>query len=232
MALLIPLLVFGIVGFQSFSNMRKTVPQFAGPFVVVICLLMIFFAVGSTMSNVFGLDRGGFRALVLSPMDRARMLLAKNLAFLPIVLGLGLVFLVTIGSLIRPGLSLLLTAILQVLTGFVLFSCTSNYLSVLAPYRYSMNAVKAKSFRIATFLSALASMILTPLIGCILCIPVLLQLGWNLIRLPGWMPINVLSALALLAASLWLYFLLLPHQGRLLQRRELTILGHVTTDTE
>jgi ABC-2 type transport system permease protein len=36
------------------------------------------------LANQFGLDRDGFRSLILSPADRRLILLGKNLASLPV----------------------------------------------------------------------------------------------------------------------------------------------------
>ena len=49
---------------------------------------------------------------------------------------------------------------------------------------------------------------------------------------PAWIPVNLLATVAVLAGTLWLYRGLLPVQGRLLQRREQTILREVTEEIE
>jgi hypothetical protein len=46
------------------------------------------------LGNQFGLDRTGFRMLVLSPMPRWQILLGKNLALLPFLAGLASICLV------------------------------------------------------------------------------------------------------------------------------------------
>jgi hypothetical protein len=53
------------------------------------------------------------------------------------------------------------------------------------------------------------------------------KLGW----LP-WLPVNLLAAAMILAAAAGLYRAVLPLQGRLLQRREQTILSEVTEEVE
>jgi hypothetical protein len=49
---------------------------------------------------------------------------------------------------------------------------------------------------------------------------------------PAWLPANLLATIAVLAGAIWLYRGLLPIQGRLLQRREQTILREVTEEIE
>ena len=41
------------------------------------------------LQNQFGMDRDGFRALVLSPIPRHQILFGKNLATAPFALGIG-----------------------------------------------------------------------------------------------------------------------------------------------
>jgi hypothetical protein len=47
-----------------------------------------------------------------------------------------------------------------------------------------------------------------------------------------WLPVQLLSAFAVLACMVAVYWAVLPFQGRLLQRRQLTILAEVTEDIE
>jgi hypothetical protein len=47
-----------------------------------------------------------------------------------------------------------------------------------------------------------------------------------------WLPVNLISAALVLAGVAWVYRIVLPLQGRLLQRRELAILVEVTEEVE
>jgi hypothetical protein len=83
------------------------------------------------MSNMFGLDRGGFRALVLSPMPRHRILLARNLAMLPVA-AVGVVIVMVAGRvLLNANLLVLATGLAQAVCGYAMFAMLGNYLAIL-----------------------------------------------------------------------------------------------------
>jgi hypothetical protein len=58
------------------------------------------------------------------------------------------------------------------------------------------------------------------------------QLVFELLGWAPWLPVNILVSVIVLAAVACLYWFVLPFQGRLLQRREQTILREVTEETE
>ena len=71
-----------------------------------------------------------------------------------------------------------------------------------------------------------------PLIMLPLLIPAGLRLLFSGLDWAPWLPVNLLATLGLLAAAAVLYRLVLPLEGRLLQRREQTILREVTEEVE
>jgi hypothetical protein len=71
-----------------------------------------------------------------------------------------------------------------------------------------------------------------PLIMLPMAIPPGLQLVFSFFDWAPWLPVNLVATLGLLAVVGWLYWLLLPWEGRLLQRREQTILREVTEEVE
>ncbi len=232
LALMMPVIMIVVMGGPALMRLRRAANQESIPFIVAAGLVLMLFLVAPMMSNVFGLDRGGFRALVLSPMSRSRIILGKNLAFIPIVLPLS--FLVIVGATVflHAGVSVFLMSVMQTLAGFALFATVSNYLAILAPYRYSMNRLKAKKPTVRALISGMASMVITPVIGAILMVPTLLQFLWDRFGLPAWVPLGVVAALVLLGLAFWVYSALLRHQGRLLQHCELAILHEVTTEMD
>jgi hypothetical protein len=93
MALLTPLIMLGVFGSMQFSRNSGGIPGSAKPFVLTGVVAISFFGMIQLMSNLFGFDRDGFRALVLLPVRRDYILFAKNLCLMPVTLGIGLVFL-------------------------------------------------------------------------------------------------------------------------------------------
>ena len=75
-------------------------------------------------------------------------------------------------------------------------------------------------------------MLLMPILVMPAVVPPLVQL---LFHLKGWasgVPVNLLLSLPMLALFAWLYALVLPFEGRLLQKREQKILSEVTEEVE
>ena len=85
-SILVPLIVGGSLLFRS----TVTFPEAAKPFMATGAVVFSVFMLVQFFANQFGFDRDGFRALVLSPVDRRLILLGKNLACLPV------------GALLRP----------------------------------------------------------------------------------------------------------------------------------
>jgi len=184
------------------------------------------------MSNMFGIDRNGFRALVLLPTRRDYILFAKNLAFFPFVGLVALLLLALMKVFLGLPWPLFLPGLLQVPVAYLLFCLVCNLLSILAPYRLSPNTLQAKKPKPIVFLAVLGSMLCLPLVILPIMIPPALQLLFNTLAWLPWLPVNALATVVLLAAAATLYYAVLPAQGRLLQRREMIILREVTEETE
>jgi hypothetical protein len=184
------------------------------------------------MANMFGLDRNGFRALVLLPTRRHHILLAKNLAFFPFSGAVAMVLLVLVKLLMHMSWSTMLMALLQVPLAFMLFCLLCNMVSILAPYRMSAGTLKAKKPKAIVFVAVFATMLLTPVVLLPILIPQALQLLFAFEGWVPWLPVNLLTSGILLALIGCLYWALLPLQGQLLRRRELAILKEVTEEVE
>src|SRR5207244_1729223 len=95
--------------------------------------LILFIAGVQLMGNQFGYERAGFRAYVLSPLSRRDILLGKNLAVAPIVLGLGLVGFVVVGAVFPMRLDHYPAVLAQMLSTFLILCMVSNVLAILTP---------------------------------------------------------------------------------------------------
>ncbi|HEX8150016.1 MAG TPA: hypothetical protein VF591_22730 [Pyrinomonadaceae bacterium] len=184
----------------------------------VFSVVYIFMLVSPVSTNLFGYDGAGMRALVLSPASRRTMLLAKNAAVTLISLllvaagvGVGGFFL---GDLSAP---VLLFALLAFVTTAALFAPFGNWLSLQFPKRVQFGKRMNRS--------GVAGLLLVPLFFLLLLPPAASVAaahfsGSNVVKYV------ILAAFALL--SVGLYALVLPRQGRSLERRELEILEAVT----
>ncbi len=234
MALIMPVIMSGVFGSMWFTHAKPAaapgqfVATFAGTLVVVVSM----FSVSQMLSNAFGLDRNGFRALMLLPTRRHHILLAKNLAFFPFAAAIAMVLLLLVRILFGLPWTQVAASLVQVPAAFLTFCLCGNLLAIFAPYRMAAGSLQAKKPKAIVFVAAFASMLLLPLVLAPILIPPGLQLLFSFAGWAPWLPVNFLASLVLLALVIWIYGLLLPLEGRLLYRREQSILKEVTEDTE
>jgi ABC-2 type transport system permease protein len=231
LAAMIPLLVL-YAGMMFFSRTPLPTNGLLLFYATGIALLPLF-GVLQILGNQFGFDRSGFRTLVLSPAPRWQILLGKNLAVLPLVLVFGLIC-VALAGLVRhvPAL-LLLAALIQLLSAFLLLSLHGSFVSIVMPMRIAAGSLKPTKVTMArTFLGLLFFLLLAVVLSPI-ALPPLLALvcaGENSgARAALEMLLFSVAELALLAL---LYPFALRRLGRLLQRREKDILAAVTKEVE
>jgi hypothetical protein len=184
------------------------------------------------MFNLFGMDRGGFRALVLLPVPRRQILLGKNLAFLPIALAIGLVLLLVIALAQGVSAVVILAAILQLFAAFFLLSMVGNLISVFVPHRIAPGSLKPTKMSTLTTLLLFVSRLLFP----VAMLPIFLAPGIGLlVSRVGWLPAapaNLIVSTLVLGLMGLSYRLTLNPLGDLLQRRETQILEVVTQEVE
>jgi hypothetical protein len=226
---LLMLLFFGAM----FLMRRSTpLPDALKPFVATGAIGVVFFGMIQLMFNLFGYDRGGFRALVLLPAPRWHVLLGKNLALLPGVATIGSIVLLFVTFAVSlPPLVVVATA-MQLLAAFLLLSTVGNFVSVFVPYRVMPGSMKpTKLPALTVFLLFVSHMLFPVAMAPIFLAPGLGLLAFKLGRLPA-DAVNLALSAALLAVLALLYRLSLPGLGGLLQQREKTILDVVTHEVE
>jgi hypothetical protein len=194
--------------------------------------LMPFLGVLSILNNQFGFDRSGFRTLVLSPAPRWQILLGKNLALLPLVLGFGLICVVLAGLVRHIPVVILLAALVQLLAAFLLLSLYGSFLSIIMPMRVAAGSLKPTKVTSAhVFLGMLFFLLLV-----VVALPILLPpiLAFVLSGTNG--ALAALETLLFSVAELVLFAVLYPfglrRLGAFLQRREKDILQTVTQEVE
>ena len=224
---LVTLLVGGSLLFRATPKL----PDVAKPFIATGATAFSIFMLVQFFINQFGFDRDGFRALILSPVDRRLLLLGKNLACVPVG-GFGLILLGFISIRLHLSLLTVLATLFQLATLLLLAALAGNLFSIIAPYRIQPGSMKP------TKMPALATLVM---IGCSLLFPMamtpvflapLAELVWQKLAMPAVVPVNLLLSMALAALAALAYWQALGPLGRLLQRRETKILGVVTVEVE
>jgi ABC-2 type transport system permease protein len=225
----IMLLIFGTMIFvrRSANIGDNYKPLIATGAVVFMCL-----GLSQLMYNLFGFDRGGFRQLVLLPTPRKQILLGKNLAFLPLAVGIGAILLLFIMVVMRLSFVIIIAAFLQLLAAFLLLSMVGNLVSILVPYRIAAGSLKPTKSSTKTGVLIFLSRIFFPMIMAPIFFPPAIGL---LLAGVGWLPaapVNLFFSAALFALLALFYYLSLSPLGELLQRREKQILEVVTKEIE
>jgi ABC-2 type transport system permease protein len=180
-------------------------------------VLYVFIILAGLTCNLFAFEEGGMRTLILSPIDRRKILLGKNivLTFLALVFVTVLVILntiifrdMTIGSLLFLVLSFVIFAALS--------STVGNWVSIRFPKRMRYG----KRLNV----SGVGGLFVIPLILLLMTPPVVATLV-------GYFTQSFLNEYLLLTlfalVSVGFYSLMINFHGRLLARREIVILEAV-----
>lgn len=184
------------------------------------------------MLNIFGIDRDGFRGMLLLPAPRHKYLLAKNLALFPFAGGLSLICVVLGGWWLEISLNLFVIMLIQVFQLYLVYCLAGNYISLYFPYRIGRDTLRANTARPIMFLigilsMATAALLLLPAMGCLMA-DTFAALRWG----ENAPPLGMIAAVALLLATTAAYALSLRHAGDLLLLREQRILAVLTADRE
>lgn len=206
----------GMSGWHGMGNVALT--PYAEGAGAVFSVVYIFMLVSPLSTNLFGYDGAGMRALVLSPVSRRTVLLAKNAALALVALLLVAAGVVT-GGLILGDLTprTLVFALLAFVTTAGLFGPIGNWLSAQFPKRVQFGKRMNRS--------GVAGLMLVPVFFLLLVPPALAIAAGHFAESHA-VKYVILAAFAL--ASVGFYALVLPLQGRQLERRELAILEAVT----
>jgi hypothetical protein len=190
---------------------------YAGGLIVSGGVLYIFLLLAGLWCNQFALEDAGMRTLILSPIDRTRILLGKNLAVITIALAFSIVLLAVNAIIFRdldPG------TLLFVALSFV---CFATMASVVGNWQ-SVNFPKRMQFGKRLNTSGVAGLFLIPLL-------VLLGVPPLAATLIGYATESLILEYATLAAIalilIGIYFFVINAQGRALQRREIQILDAI-----
>ncbi len=232
MALIMPIVLGAVFGSMYFTRTKGPPSAYLGTLAGTAVVALTAFSLANIMSNVFGLDRNGFRALVLLPTRRHHLIFAKNLAFFPLVFTVALLLMLVAKFLLAVSWADLLAGVLQIPMAFMLFCIPCNLVSILVPYRIAIGTLQAKKVKPVVMLGVLITMLSLPLILLPMLVAPGLQILFTYMDWTPWLPVNLLASVPMLAIVAAVYWLLLPLQGRLLQKREQLILREVTEELE
>jgi len=180
-------------------------------------ILYVFLILAGISCNAFAFEEGGMRTLILSPVDRRKVLLGKNIAVTLIALVFSTALLI-LNTIIFQDLSF--RAILFVAMSFVVFAAISSTIGNWISIRFPKHMRFGKRLNV----TGVAGLLLIPMVVLLAAPPLLATVvGYVTHNL-----LNVYTSLALMALlSVGFYFLMLNFQGRSLAAREIEILEAV-----
>jgi ABC-2 type transport system permease protein len=232
MAFLAPLIMVVVFGGLTASGGGNP-PAALRPLLAYGTAGMVLLIAGvQLMGNQFGYDRTGFRAYVLSPLPRRDILLGKNLAVAPLVLGLGLLAFVVPGVVFPMRIDHYPAVLAQMLSTYLILCMLSNVLAILTPIPLAPGSLQPASIKAGPVLMQMLVMLLLP----VFVLPVLAPYGLEVLLAESGVvkgvPISLpLSVVVLVLVGL-VYRWVIRRQGDWLAAREQRILEVVTSRAE
>lgn len=185
------------------------------------------------VGNQFGFDRGGFRAFVLAPAPRRDVMLGKNLAAAPLILGLAWVTVALVGTVFPMRFDHLLAALLQAAAMYLIFCMLANALSILAPLPVAAGAMQPTGVRFTQVLGQLLTVALMPVAVAPTFAPLAVEaLLTEAAGVARGVPVALVLSTLVLAGVVALYRRVLTWEGDLLAAREQDVLLVVTSKEE
>ena len=185
-------------------------------------VLYVFLVLAGISCNGFSFEAGGMRTLILSPIDRRKILFGKNivLAFVALLFSIALL---TLNTIIFRDITL--HDLFFVALSFIIFAAISSTIGNWLSIRFPKHMHFGKRMNV----SGVAGILLIPMI-VVLAIPPLLATAVGYFSRSLFNEYLTLAVLALL--SLAFYFLVLNFHARSLARREIEILEVVREPSE
>lgn len=204
-------------GIQSTEGAASDFITYAGGLIASGGVLYVFLLLAGLSCNLFAFEEGGMRALILSPVERWKILVGKNIAVIILAFAFSSMLLL-INSIVFGDIdaSILLFVVLSFVCFAALMSMIGNWFSISFP--------KRMQFGKRLNVSGIAGLLLIPLL-ILLAIPPFLSV------LAGYFTESLLVEYATLAALatafVGLYLTVIGFQGQALERREVEILDAV-----
>ena len=185
-------------------------------------VLYVFLILAGIACNSFAFDGGGLRTLILSPLDRRKVLIGKNLVIVLVCLIFSSALLV-INQLVFGDLEP--TILLFVLLSFIIFAVT---MSVVGNW-FSVRFPKRMKFGKRLNVSGVAGLLLLPMMFLMAAPPLVATIIGYLSRslLLEYVTLGLFALCALLV-----YFPVVRMQGRSLERHERDVLEAVSKELE
>ena len=204
------------------TDAARSFITYGSPLMTTGGVLYVFLILAGLYCNLFAFEEGGMRTLILSPIDRSKILIGKNIAITTIAVVFSTALLIINGIVFRD---LSAPTLLFIALSFVAFAALMSVVGNSFSIRFPKRMQYGKRLNV----SGIAGLLLLPVL-LLLALPPLAA------ALAGYFTRSLLIEYATLAAfaalSVGLYFLMINFQGRALERREIDILETVREPTD
>ncbi len=195
----------------------------------VIVIMWPFFMFSAFFFNLFGMDARSFRAIMMLPIARHRVLLAYHLALLPLAGGMGLLFALLAAWYFSLDPQTVAVCVLQVAQLFLLFTLAGSFVSIYSPFAMSRNMMRgqhSRSLLVGILMPFIVAILVLPSSACLLVDGIANR--WGFVDFPAGLALSVAFILLTLIA----YPFALRHAGDLLLLREQRILATLQKTAE
>ncbi|HJN10017.1 MAG TPA: ABC transporter permease [Pirellulaceae bacterium] len=232
MALMTPIIMVVIFGSMIFLGPGRNMPEDGYPFLAVSAIAMTLFGVMQLMINVFGNERGGFRAFVLMPVARRDILLGKNLVIAPLAAMMALVVVVVIQIVLPMRIMHFLATLIQFVPAYLLICLVGNMTSMFAPMPVSAGSLKPIQPKFVPMMVHMFAIMMMPLVLLPAVGALVIELLLDKFAGGRWFPLYLITSAVEFPLAVIFYRFLLNKQGHLLQHREAKILEVVSSNVE
>ncbi|HEX4612436.1 MAG TPA: hypothetical protein VH092_29855 [Urbifossiella sp.] len=197
-----------------------------------VAAMVLFLSGAQLLGNPFGYDRAGFRAFVLSPAPRGDILLGKNLAAAPLLLGLGLLGLLLAGAVYPMRADHYPAVLAQVLSTYLIVCMLFNVVAIAAPIPLAPGSLQPASIKIGPVLLQLLIMSFLPVALLPVLAPYGLEVLLDQLDVIRGVPVSLPLSLGVLVLTGLTYRWVVRRQGEWLTAREQAILEVVAARAE
>ncbi len=203
-----------------------------GGWMPMATLVWPFFNFSLFMFNIFGVDAQSFHGMMLLPTPRYKLLLAKNLALAPFVLGMALFFVAAGALLVWASPRTVLLALILAGHLYLFFCAVGNFLSIWFPYGINRDALRLPTWRLRMLLVGMASTVLVAVMITPASLCMLLDRTYAVQSGVGKQYAGVGMGLILLGVSLMAYIYSVIHLGDQFTAREANMYARISGDRE
>ncbi len=231
MALVAPIVMVIVFG-SMLAGFKSDAPLAVRPFIAFGATSFVLLSAIQLIGNQFAYDRAGFRIYVLSPIARKDILLGKNLALAPFVLGMVALALIALECFRPMRIDWFFAALFQAVGMYLLFCLMANIVSIVSPLPIAAGAMQPSQVRFTQILAHMGLMMAYPFVLAPLLLPIGIELLLSEITGIRVLPIALPLMLCFVAIIVYVYDRGLGLLGRFLALREQKVLQMVTSKLE